>query len=116
MFCVWRIFGYFRGIREKLFSGLTQVRNQRFLLFVTQYGCISNTAAGIKCVVTDDPGSNPDQKMLGRETGKTTYLGLRVNEFRFVYSILLRCAGVDCEIIAVGFMTAFLRRRYLTSF
>jgi hypothetical protein len=46
--------------------------------------------------------------MLGRETGKTTNLGLRVKELHFVYNILVRCAGVDCEIIRIGFMTVLL--------
>jgi hypothetical protein len=55
-------------------------------------------------------------KLLGRETGRTTNLGLRVKEFRIVYNILVRCAGVDCEIMGIGFMTVFIGRRDLACF
>jgi hypothetical protein len=54
--------------------------------------------------------------MLDRETDKTTSLGLRVKEFRFVYNILVRCAGVDCEIIGIGFMAVVIERRDLACF
>jgi hypothetical protein len=56
------------------------------------------------------------RKMLGRETGKTTNLGLRVEDFHFVYNKFVRCAGVDCEIIGIGFMTVFIRCRDLACF
>jgi hypothetical protein len=56
------------------------------------------------------------RKMLGRKTGKTTNLALQVKEIRFVYNILVRRAGVECEVIGIGFMTVFVRHRDLACF
>ena len=68
-------------------------------------------------IVTDDPSSKPDQNMLGGETGKITFgrinynLRLGVKKFCFVYNILVQCAGADCRVIGVTFMTVFIVRR-----
>ena len=57
------------------------------------------------------------RNMLGGETGKITFermkynLGLGKKQFRFVYNILVQCAGVDCKVIGMKFVAVFIMRR-----
>ena len=55
--------------------------------------------------------------MLGGVTDKITFwrikynLGLGATEFRFLYNILVQCAGAHFKVIGIRFMTMFIRRR-----
>ena len=57
------------------------------------------------------------KSMLGGETDKITFgrikynLRLETKEFRFVYNILVQCAGVDFKVIGIKFMTMFISQR-----
>ena len=74
------------------------------------------------CVVTDDPGSKPDQKHARRRDRQNyirkneVQLGLGAKDFRFVYNILVQCVGADFKVIGIKFMAAFIMRRDAASF
>jgi len=72
--------------------------------------------------LNDDRGSKLDQKCARRrdrqnDIRKKKYsLGLRAKEFRFVYNILLQCAGAAFKVIDMKFMTASIMRSYAACF
>jgi hypothetical protein len=68
-------------------------------------------------VVTDDPGSKPDQRYARRRERQITFgkssinLGLRAERIPSWYDILVHCEGADFEVVVVKFVTVFVARR-----
>jgi len=89
--------------------------------FSVPYVCLrtpqqSSSLPHIKPIVTDDPGSKPDQRFT-RRRDKFTFgklsknLGLRVKRIPSWYNILVQWKGADFEVVVVRFMTVFVERR-----
>ena len=82
-------------------------------MYVCMYACMYVCACMYICVVTDDPGSKPDQKYARRRDSKITFgiirnkLGLKVKEFCFVYNILVLRAVADFKVIGIEFVTVY---------
>ena len=61
-------------------------------------------------VVTDDPGSKPDQKY-ARRRDRQNYMGRISNRNSLVCNILFHCEGVDFKVTGIKFMIVFIRRK-----